>query len=1857
MDLLNRLEDQINFDLGKKAGVARTYNSMGYVKYLLGSHDEALSYFEKSVEITKECHGEHCEKLLIVSYGNLAWLHYHKKDYEECESYLTKLKDMSEKSPPSSASVPQTEVLGEKGWTFLKFSRKYYERAKECFRKALELEPEEGEWNAGYAIALYRTETEFSGPLDSPTINQLRRAIETNPDDDVLKVLLALRLTVHKKYNEAENLVEKALENSPEHPHVIRYVGKFFRNQGSVDRAIGLLKRALERVPNSSFIHHQLALSYKKKKISLHYTGSHHSKSAEIQQLRKQCIHHLEMATRLRPSFILAMSELALQYGENRDLSKAEELFQATFQVAKEKNDACQLVNVCYALFQEHSMRCEPLAIKHHMQCMKMGPDTTEGNRSACNLKRIAEKRISRNPKDGEAFGILGFIHKEKGEKSQAIECYEKALSYEDNEEMTQVTLLETDLQKLECHFTWELKKEDTNITDLLNRLEENIEFNRGGKAGVAQTYNTLAFVKYLLGSPAEALSNLQKSAQLTKEFRESNIDKWLIVTYGNLAWLQYHMKCYAECESYLEKLREMAGKFPTESSSALCHEVLGEKAWALFKFSRDYYERAKECFRKALELEPREPQWNAGYAFVLHRTEYGSCSSADDSPTVKQLQKAIDTDSDNNELKALLALWLAKFKEYDEAESLVEKALEGSPNAPKVIRYVGKFLRSYGSVDRSIALLKRALEHSPNSAFIHHQLALCYKNKKMSLLRKQSRDSPSDGTEIKRLCRQCIYHLEKATTLKACFIIAMVELGIQYGEDDKLDDAENRFQETLRIAKEKNEFQQRVYFHYGEFQQYRKRFLPLAIEYYKECVKIDHDSKDGRRSVKNLTKIADRSLAKNPQDERAWGILGFIHEKKGEKSRAIECYEKALQFRSNDEYLSALCELRLSLMTQVTLLETDLQKLECHFTWGLKKEDTNITDLLNRLEENIEFSLGGKAGVAQTYNTLAFVKYLLGSPTEALSNLQKSAQLTKEFRESNCDKWLIVTYGNLAWLQYHMKCYAECESYLEKLREIAEKFPTESSTALCHEVIGEKAWALFKFSRDYYERAKECFRKALELEPQEGEWNAGYAIALYRTETQLPRLADSPTIKQLRRAIETKPDDDVVKVLLGLKLADYKKYDEAKSLVEKAFENSPEHPHVIRYLGKFYRKEGSVDRAIALFKKALEKVPSSALIHHQLALCYNSKKTRLYQTRSHHSKTADIQRLRNLCIFHLEMATTSKSSFIFAMNELALQYGEKGDFSKAEETFQATFQAVEEKQYGSQAVHFCYAQFQQHSRKCEFQAIVHYKECLKMGAKTNDGKRSAGSLKGIAERRISRHPKDGKAFGILGFIHKEKGEKYKAIECYEKALSYEENEDMAQASLLETELQQLECHFTWELKKEDINITDLLNRLEQHEEFSLGGKAGVAQTYNTLAFVKYLLGSPAEALDYLQKSMELTKEYRESNCDKWLIVTYGNLAWLQYHMKCYAECESYLEKLREIAEKFPTESSSALCHEVLGEKAWALFKFSRDYYERAKECFRKALELEPREPQWNAGYAFVLHRTEYGSCSSADDSPTVKQLQKAIDTDSDNNELKALLALWLAKFKEYDEAESLVEKALEGSPNAPNVIRYVGKFLRSYGSVDRSIALLKRALEHSPNSAFIHHQLALCYKNKKMSLLRKQSRDSPSDGTEIKRLCRQCIYHLEKATTLKACFIIAMVELSVQYGENDKLDDAENQFQETLRIAKEKNELQQRVYFHYGEFQQYRKRFLPLAIEYYKECVKIDHDSKDGKRSVKNLTKIADRSLAKNPQDERAWGILGFIHEKKGEKSRAIECYEKALQFRSNDEYLSALCELRLSL
>ncbi|XP_030648823.1 interferon-induced protein with tetratricopeptide repeats 5 [Chanos chanos] len=436
-NLLNRLEEQIELELGKERRVVRSYNLFAYVKYLFGDLEDALINLLKSEKLAKLHYEKNYEKVLIVNYGNLAWLHYHKENYTECEKYLRVLEAIEQKLSLESPSGLHPEVLREKGWSFLKISSKFYNGAKECFREALEVEPDDSDLNAGYAIALYRTNSEKTSTVNSQTVSQLRRAIQLNPHDAVLLVLLSIKLSANTKEkltesHESLRLVEMALKIDPDNPHVIRYVATFCRQQGALDAAIKLLERTLLSTPNSAFIHHQLALCYKGKKKILENERkqSDEDYTGEIEECLTRCIFHLEKAVSLKSSFVIAKTELAFQYGQARDIVKAEVLFQEAFGLAEKQNEHVAKVHHSFGLFQQYFKRDESLAIRHFMEGFRLQREPSEGKLCIDSLSRIARSRAHVNPNDGKAFDIKGYLHEIKGEKEKALECYEKALKY-----------------------------------------------------------------------------------------------------------------------------------------------------------------------------------------------------------------------------------------------------------------------------------------------------------------------------------------------------------------------------------------------------------------------------------------------------------------------------------------------------------------------------------------------------------------------------------------------------------------------------------------------------------------------------------------------------------------------------------------------------------------------------------------------------------------------------------------------------------------------------------------------------------------------------------------------------------------------------------------------------------------------------------------------------------------------------------------------------------------------------------------------------------------------------------------------------------------------------------------------------------------------------------------------------------------------------------------------------------------------------------------------------------------------------------------------------------------------------------
>ena len=75
----------------------------------------------------------------------------------------------------------------EEGWALLKCGGQNYKRALACFAKALEVEPENPEYNTGHAVIIYRLDHG-----NGTSLEPLRKADRLNPGDPYIKVLLAL---------------------------------------------------------------------------------------------------------------------------------------------------------------------------------------------------------------------------------------------------------------------------------------------------------------------------------------------------------------------------------------------------------------------------------------------------------------------------------------------------------------------------------------------------------------------------------------------------------------------------------------------------------------------------------------------------------------------------------------------------------------------------------------------------------------------------------------------------------------------------------------------------------------------------------------------------------------------------------------------------------------------------------------------------------------------------------------------------------------------------------------------------------------------------------------------------------------------------------------------------------------------------------------------------------------------------------------------------------------------------------------------------------------------------------------------------------------------------------------------------------------------------------------------------------------------------------------------------------------------------------------------------------------------------------------------------------------------------------
>ena len=114
----------------------------------------------------------------------------------------------------------------------------------------MQKKPTNPEFSLGLAITFYCLGDKV--PTEN-TICLQRQAIQLNPDNQYIKVLLALMLQKIQKQAEGDKLVEAALKKTLCPTDVLCRAAKYYQNKGTLDTAIELLKKALESVPNYAY--------------------------------------------------------------------------------------------------------------------------------------------------------------------------------------------------------------------------------------------------------------------------------------------------------------------------------------------------------------------------------------------------------------------------------------------------------------------------------------------------------------------------------------------------------------------------------------------------------------------------------------------------------------------------------------------------------------------------------------------------------------------------------------------------------------------------------------------------------------------------------------------------------------------------------------------------------------------------------------------------------------------------------------------------------------------------------------------------------------------------------------------------------------------------------------------------------------------------------------------------------------------------------------------------------------------------------------------------------------------------------------------------------------------------------------------------------------------------------------------------------------------------------------------------------------------------------------------------------------------------------------------------------------------
>lgn len=362
--------------------LGHVHNLLGFISFRVGANQDALERFQAAAEAFRGAAGE--DPCLVVTYGNLAWLHHYLGQGVEGKRYLSKVEVLMETHPPPSQDELHPEVYAEKAWTLMSISV-HDQRVGLYFEEAITRRPHVVAWNSSYTIWLIKS----SGmELGEELLEVLRRAKERDPDNSYLAVCYLNQRAQRGEdvAEEARTLAARIMASPVGWYSGIKTLLWIFTQHISALEAMNMAEQLLQRYPQQHYAKNCAAQCYRwslsPRRLQQEALQEVRQRAVELHQDLVQRYPDVSANTKLHLAGIYAGLDLRRAEQEYRDL------------LANPDAEMRQKIYHKYAKFLFHQKGNSCQSARYHMEVLKIGKETSYRTQSYDILVSVRRKQL-----------------------------------------------------------------------------------------------------------------------------------------------------------------------------------------------------------------------------------------------------------------------------------------------------------------------------------------------------------------------------------------------------------------------------------------------------------------------------------------------------------------------------------------------------------------------------------------------------------------------------------------------------------------------------------------------------------------------------------------------------------------------------------------------------------------------------------------------------------------------------------------------------------------------------------------------------------------------------------------------------------------------------------------------------------------------------------------------------------------------------------------------------------------------------------------------------------------------------------------------------------------------------------------------------------------------------------------------------------------------------------------------------------------------------------------------------------------------------------------------------------------------